>query len=116
MLCVALRHWICATGIDWRKTFPYKGEAVPTGDTPVKPFVDLKDAPATGLEVAYKGQVYTCAAVRDYVRKRDGVPSHLLDWMSECVDCGTPFIQTTGLVLQWPVRRCPGCRKGSVFS
>lgn len=81
----------------------------------MKPFIELQSAPPTGHEVTYKGQLYVCEATRNYIRKRDGVPSHLLDWRSNCVDCGTPFIQTTGLVLQWPVRRCPGCRNGGVF-
>lgn len=43
----------------------------------------------------YKGQIYRCVGSEPYTRQRDGSPTVLKVWESECTDCGVSFIFKT---------------------
>lgn len=63
-----------------------------------------------GFAVIYDGQRYEFSGARSYQRK-DNIPATLLDWNTQCPDCGKPFSITTPLVFKEPTRRCSGCRR-----
>jgi hypothetical protein len=76
-------------------------------------FVDL---PHIGTELAHQSKwgrvVYTLVGADPYVRKRDGVESCILTWITVCPVCLTPFHVTTGLNSKLPAVRCGNCRLG----
>lgn len=59
----------------------------------------------------YKGQGYVCVAVSPHTR-RDGSPTVLLGWESECAECGETFsFKTPNTGKFEPNRRCQAHRK-----
>lgn len=64
----------------------------------------------TNETFTYKGQVYRITGVE----KRDGKPS-MVEFESECAECGCTFSGKQRFPMKWPSRRCalhkaPGVR------
>jgi hypothetical protein len=71
--------------------------------------VGFTAAPAIGTVIYLDGQRYELISTRP-TRRKDGTPTTLLTWSSECPRCGNPFMLTTGLVTKSLNRRCEPCR------
>lgn len=75
--------------------------------------------PGTGLSIRIicrAGQTYLAGQEREH-RRRDGQTTTLVEWRSNCADCGRPFTFWTTMPSThfWPNRRCeihkrPGVR------
>lgn len=66
---------------------------------------EFADAPPIGTVHEKFGQQYELVAVRPYTRK-DGAPSSLLTWRTNCAKCGESFRITAGLKMRSLNRRC----------
>src|ERR1700682_1689783 len=73
------------------------------------------EAPAIGTVTKWKDQTYTVVAVRPYTRRRSGVMSALLTWVSGCRTCGVPFEVRTGLKARIDRQRCAEHRRPSLW-
>jgi hypothetical protein len=71
--------------------------------TPKYKFISL---PAIGHCITKSGQKYFLGTTTPYVRS-DGQNSFLLDWVTLCKECDSPFCITTGLTFNWLNTRCP---------
>ncbi len=63
------------------------------------------DVPPVELKLAGKGQTYEMLGLKDHTR-RDGTPSQLAIWRSECMTCGEPFEFNTPATRFPESRRC----------
>jgi hypothetical protein len=65
----------------------------------------------------YKGQKYTRGNETPYMRA-DGRRTAIVDWISNCAECGETFVArtTTAAVkhLRWPNRRCKQCKRPGI--
>lgn len=71
--------------------------------------VEFKSVPKPGTTIALDEQRYELLGTEPCVRK-DGSPTHLLVWGTDCPRCGAMFMASTGLVSKSLPRRCPSCR------
>jgi hypothetical protein len=71
--------------------------------------VDFETAPAVGTVLRLDDQEYELVAVEPY-RRKDGSPSNLLHWRSDCPVCGSPFDAASGLRCAGIARRCAAHR------
>ncbi|MFN3297500.1 hypothetical protein [Caldimonas sp.] len=62
--------------------------------------------PGLGARFSLEGQSYVLIKTQPHIR-RDGKPSVILTWRSQCLSCGADFEFTTGLSLLYVNRRCP---------
>jgi hypothetical protein len=60
----------------------------------------------------YRGQSYKLAVTVPYTRK-DGSETRLHQWVSNCADCGRPFVVSTPAASKKfvPNRRCQRCKR-----
>ncbi|MBA4754572.1 MAG: hypothetical protein H2050_07060 [Sphingobium sp.] len=72
--------------------------------------IDFLSSPPIGTVVALDGQEYEMISSAPHQRK-DGTPTTLLTWATQCPDCGRPFQVTTGLVTKGLNRRCADHRQ-----
>lgn len=63
-----------------------------------------------GFAIDYRGQMYRPLCCRPYL-KRDGTEVVLVDWQTDCPECGDGFVCSTTAVFRAPNRRCIACRK-----
>ena len=61
------------------------------------------------LSVMHRGQDYRLIGWRNYVRK-NGTPTVLLEWATDCPCCGDGFVCTTPRHFVYPRRRCEACK------
>lgn len=71
--------------------------------------VDFSKPPTIGTVISLDDQSYELIGAEPHTRK-DGSPTHLLTWTSDCPRCGNPFLLKTGLVAKSLNRRCEPCR------
>lgn len=62
-----------------------------------------------GIIVRHDGQDYRLVGSRMHVRK-DGTPTWLLLWESDCPACGDEFEAMTTRMFHYPKRFCDACR------
>jgi len=62
--------------------------------------------PGLGTRFTLEDQSYVLIKIQPHTR-RDGRPSMILTWRSQCLTCRANFEVTTGLSLQYVNRRCP---------
>lgn len=72
--------------------------------------IDFLSSPPIGTVVALDGQEYEMISSAPHQRK-DGTPTTLLTWTTQCPDCGRRFQVTTGLVTKGLNRRCADHRQ-----
>ena len=69
--------------------------------------------PDIGDVHTYSDNVYELFRKRDWIRPDDGVVVPMLDWRSECAECGEEYTvhcaETTDLPNWRPAMRCPDC-------
>jgi hypothetical protein len=70
------------------------------------PIFAYKQPPAIPHRVIVKGQRHWLLRVTPWECK-DGRMSHVLAWVTECAECGTPFTQTSGMIAYSLNSRCP---------
>lgn len=73
--------------------------------------IQFLTTPRGGKVITFDGQRYVLMEHRLHYRKRDGEPTVILSWESQCADCGTTFSTTTPLTAQYITRRCKKHRK-----
>lgn len=61
------------------------------------------------LTVVHDGQDYRLQGVHDHI-KPDGTTLALLEWATQCPDCGAAFVVSTTLIFKGPRRRCDNCK------
>ena len=62
-----------------------------------------------GFAIELRGQVYRLVGTVPYV-KRNGREITLIEWQTECPDCGTLFTMFTTATVKWARRRCDDCK------
>ncbi len=70
----------------------------------------FSQTPPVGLVLSLDGQEYEMISSAPHQRK-DGTPTTLLTWTTQCPDCGRRFQVTTGLVTKGLNRRCADHRQ-----
>lgn len=73
--------------------------------------IQFLTAPRVGKIIKIDGQRYVLVEHRLHYRKRDGEPTVILNWESQCADCGATFETTTPLTTPYITRRCKKHRK-----
>jgi len=66
-----------------------------------------------GMVWIFQGQAYQPLGTREYVG-RSGEAVTLIDWTSDCAECGNEFPVSTTLRFEYPNRRCDDCKKPRV--
>jgi hypothetical protein len=73
--------------------------------------IQFLTAPRVGKVIKFDGQRYVLVEHRLHYRKRDGEPTVILNWESQCADCEATFATTTPLSTPYITRRCKKHRK-----
>jgi hypothetical protein len=63
-----------------------------------------------GFVWIYKGQAYLPVGLRQTTNKA-GEPVVLVDWRTDCADCGVAFVVSTPRRFEYPNRRCDACKQ-----
>jgi hypothetical protein len=71
---------------------------------------EFQAEPTLGTLLRLDDQAYELRDVKPHIRK-DGKPTRLLVWESECPSCGTGFEVVAGLKTKSLNRRCAECRR-----